>query len=109
MVTRDCNGIVLLAAVGGYSASFSHLVFEAAALKRGLELALEAGFSSLVIKTDSSTLIKDINSNLLPFFEVGNHVKDIFFLIRNLSVLNVFFIPKKANKFVDVFAKLCIL
>ncbi|KAL5863032.1 hypothetical protein ACOSQ3_000546 [Xanthoceras sorbifolium] len=105
MVIRDCNGIVLMATAAGYSASFFPLVSETAALKRGLELALEVGFSNLVVETDSLTLIKAINSNLLPFSKIGNFVKDISILIHNLGILNISFIYRKVNKTVDALAK----
>ncbi|KAL5740096.1 hypothetical protein ACOSP7_028979 [Xanthoceras sorbifolium] len=105
VVFRDCLGKVKLAAASGLAESFSPLVLEAFALKRGLELALEAGFSRILVESDSSTLVKAVNSVTFPLSKVGNIIMDIVSLIRNLGVLSVIFVPRKANRIADALAK----
>ncbi|KAL5759492.1 hypothetical protein ACOSP7_018016 [Xanthoceras sorbifolium] len=95
MVIHDCFGQVLMAAATCSSVCFSPLVLEAIALKRGLELALDAGCSKLVVDSDSSTLVKAINSYVFPLSETDNLVRDIAVLIRNkVFLVSLLFLEK---------------
>ncbi|KAH7557054.1 hypothetical protein JRO89_XS11G0037600 [Xanthoceras sorbifolium] len=75
VVFRDCSGKVELAVASSLAGSSSPFVLEAFALKKGLELALEASFSRILVESDSSTLVKAVNSAVLPLSE-ANGVAD---------------------------------
>ncbi|KAL5736490.1 hypothetical protein ACOSQ2_031278 [Xanthoceras sorbifolium] len=106
LVFRNSSRHVLIAVAASSPSCFSPLVFEALALKRGLELARDASLSRLVIESDSLTLVKAINSIQLPLYKVGNIIKDIAVLIHVLGVSCVSFVPRKANRVDDALAKL---
>ncbi|KAL5818617.1 hypothetical protein ACOSQ4_022459 [Xanthoceras sorbifolium] len=106
MVIRDNSSCVLLSTAISSLGCFSHLFSELAAMKKGLELARDTGFSRLIVESDSFTLVKAINSAAFLLSEVGIIIRDIAALIRSLDVFSVSFIPRKANIFADALAKL---
>ncbi|KAL5777249.1 hypothetical protein ACOSP7_010175 [Xanthoceras sorbifolium] len=64
----------------------------------GILIALEKGFSSLILETDASTVVKLINKGIQPLSEIEHVIRDISdCLSRFHSPVSVVFAPPSAN------------
>ncbi|KAL5741815.1 hypothetical protein ACOSP7_028547 [Xanthoceras sorbifolium] len=87
----------MAALVEPFDLRVSVLVAEAMAIRRGIQFAVELGFSSVGIESDSSSLISLIINKDPPLSDVGLVVSDIIQLVSSLSISFINFVPRSCN------------
>ncbi|KAL5826311.1 hypothetical protein ACOSQ4_018108 [Xanthoceras sorbifolium] len=108
-VLRDSCGAVLLSCVDTISGLLPPIVAEAKAILLGLSVAIEGGFSFLLIKSDYAAVIQLLSESKLPISTVGLVINDIQDTLR-LSSASVHFlhVSRKGNVVAHSLAKLAI-
>ncbi|KAL5798041.1 hypothetical protein ACOSQ2_002861 [Xanthoceras sorbifolium] len=95
-VVRDYQGLFMAGLSRKLVGSVSIEVAEAAAILNGLHLALQSGFSRLLVESDSSTVINYILRHDPPRSEVGLIISDILTLCST-ALVEFAFVPRCAN------------
>ncbi|KAL2926785.1 hypothetical protein RDABS01_028375, partial [Bienertia sinuspersici] len=106
-VIRDHTGDVVVAMCKKEEGDYSVEVKEAIALRLGLQITLEAGFTKLVIETDNLKLYHHLHAKKIDTSYFGYIVKDILCLASN-NFISFSFVKREGNKVAHYLARLCI-
>ena len=77
---------------------------EALAIREAITFALNRGFESLILLSDSQSLIKMIKNNAV-ILELFGVLHNIYLLSQNFNFIDYKFIPRAANDKTDSVAK----
>ncbi|KAL5743416.1 hypothetical protein ACOSQ2_026532 [Xanthoceras sorbifolium] len=102
---RNSAGLVMAAGSVKLCGSFSPSLAETLAIRRGMQLALETGFSPLLLESDCLGAINAVKARSVLCSDMGLVLADIFSLSSNLNVVSFSFIPREENKVADSLAK----
>ncbi|KAL5823166.1 hypothetical protein ACOSQ4_021066 [Xanthoceras sorbifolium] len=105
MVIRDFDGLISVDGSIKLVGHFNPLLAEALAICHGLQMALESGFTSLLVESDALGVINAINSHVVGSSDLGLILSDIFLLASSITASSFSFIPRLANKVADALAK----
>ncbi|KAL5790370.1 hypothetical protein ACOSQ2_005258 [Xanthoceras sorbifolium] len=83
VIIRDSCGHVMLSSTHNCSAGYLPFIAEALAIRKGLQLALEAGIYPYYLESDAATMVKLISSNVCLASDVSLLIKDIL----NLAIV----------------------
>ena len=104
-IFRNSFGIVLLSYSAPLRRSYSPLISEAVAIRRGLEEAWSRGFTRVLVQSDCENVVKLIKARSTPTTDVGLVLVDIFNLIHAFCWCEVAFIPRTCNVLAHNLAK----
>ncbi|KAL5747879.1 hypothetical protein ACOSP7_024897 [Xanthoceras sorbifolium] len=88
---------------------FNPLLAEAIAVLYGIQLAIDLGFSPLLMESDTLGVINILKEGLIPCLDLGMIILDIFQFCLCSNVLSFSVIPRTTNKVVDTRTKAAIL
>ncbi|KAL5743422.1 hypothetical protein ACOSQ2_026538 [Xanthoceras sorbifolium] len=98
VVIRDSSGFVLTSCAQGLDTCFSPQIAEALAIKRGLTLAIETGFTCVCLESDASAVVNLITFRCQPLSEISVVIADILSLLNSLESVSVSFVAREANR-----------
>ncbi|KAL5784349.1 hypothetical protein ACOSQ2_006741 [Xanthoceras sorbifolium] len=95
-VVRDSHGLFMAELSRKFVGLVSIEVAEAAAILNSLHLALQSGFSRLLVESDAFNVVNYILSRDPPRTEVGLIISDILSLCSN-ALVKLALVPRSAN------------
>ncbi|KAK3212236.1 hypothetical protein Dsin_016942 [Dipteronia sinensis] len=98
VIIGDSKGCFLGFSAQVVTTGYSSMIAEALAVLRGLRFALEAGMWPCSFNF--------INSNVIPFSEVGVLIRDSRVILEDFSACSIDFVPRNANMAAHCLAKL---
>ncbi|GLT37826.1 hypothetical protein SLA2020_121150 [Shorea laevis] len=104
-VFRDHRGHWLL----GYTRNIGHtnsLAAELWAIRDGLSLAVERGFTKIIVETDSKVAVTLLNSNYINFHPLATLLDDCRALLCQIPEVHLHHIYREANSVADLLAKM---
>ncbi|KAL5825608.1 hypothetical protein ACOSQ3_021671 [Xanthoceras sorbifolium] len=108
LVIRDSLERVRAAGSVSVAALFSPILAEATAVLHGIRLAIDTGFSPLLVESDALGVINVLRTGSIPCSDLGLIISDIFQFCRCSIVFSCSFIPRIANRVADSLAKAAI-
>ncbi|CAL9017614.1 unnamed protein product [Prunus brigantina] len=96
-VARDCNGWMEMAGgVGGFSCA-SALAAEAVAMREAVAVGMGAGFTKLVVETDSKQLVAMVHGDLKTDTTIDGILHDIKLMASEVGQISFVFVNRRCN------------
>ena len=97
-VVRDEDGDVVVASCEWEQGNFEVDVAEAMAARHALSIAMEAGFSRIILETDCAKLANHLSKKKRELSCFGNVVHDILMLASGCSAFSVSHVGREGNQ-----------
>ncbi|KAI5337026.1 hypothetical protein L3X38_016295 [Prunus dulcis] len=104
-VIRNEKGEVMVATALPLHTATSPKHAEIMAPQFGLNFAWDAGFSSILVESDSQAVVNNLNTDEESFAPKGHLIDDIKRSLQQLENVTVSFIPSGCNQVVHILAK----
>ncbi|XP_010684444.1 uncharacterized protein LOC104899004 [Beta vulgaris subsp. vulgaris] len=75
------------------------------AARQGIRVAMEAGFNSLLVETDSMSLFEALRKKRKPASPFGLILKDIYSLMSQCNQISFSFVKRAGNEVAHLLAK----
>ncbi|KAL5822912.1 hypothetical protein ACOSQ3_020836 [Xanthoceras sorbifolium] len=105
LAIRDEVGRIRVAGSVCVTVLYDPILAEATAVLHGIRLAIDSGFSPMLVESDALGVINVLKEGVIPCSNLDLIVSDIFQLCFCSSVLSFSFMPRYANKVTDALAK----
>ncbi|KAM1949581.1 hypothetical protein ACFX15_009620 [Malus domestica] len=96
-IIRDSDGSFVAAHAGRFEDISSPLLSEAMAVRAGLLWAIDRGYQSLIIETDSLQIVEALRDPTLNLSTIGQVVEDCKALLNTITEANITHIRRNAN------------
>ncbi|KAI9169470.1 hypothetical protein LWI28_012764 [Acer negundo] len=109
LVIRDHQGMVLMAtSTQCIHARYGPLVAKAAAILRGVILAIETGLTPFVVETDALGVANLVKAGFAPSADIGLIIEGILFRLWNFGGETVVYVFRNANFVADTLSKMAL-
>ncbi|KAK2661402.1 hypothetical protein Ddye_007935 [Dipteronia dyeriana] len=105
IVIHDHEGRIMASYAQNLSIALSPQTIEAAAILRGLDLAVEVGLYPAIVESDALTVVNLINYKSSPLTEIGLVILDIIHLLDSFSFVYFCHVSRVANTVAHSLAK----
>ncbi|KAL5782119.1 hypothetical protein ACOSP7_007148 [Xanthoceras sorbifolium] len=105
LAIRDDLGRMKDAGSVGITASLDPSLAEAMAVLHSIRLAIDSGFSHILVESDALDMINILRDGVIPSSDLGLIVLDIFQFCLCSSVISFSFVPRTTNKVANALAK----
>ncbi|XP_050136232.1 uncharacterized protein LOC126611989 [Malus sylvestris] len=96
-ISKDFNGCFVAATTGRFDDVSSPLIPEAMAVRAGLQWAIDRGYHSLIIETDSLQIVQALRDPTLNSSIIGQVAEDCKALLNTITKANITHIRRNAN------------
>ncbi|KAL5736839.1 hypothetical protein ACOSP7_031292 [Xanthoceras sorbifolium] len=108
-VVRNSSGDALATFSGKFQSGFLVDVGEAMAIFSGIQFAIGAGFSPLLVESDSKVVVDLLNGKGEPRAEIGIIANRIFYFFPSNLVSSISFVPRYSNAVTHALSRLALL